>query len=72
MGGGSSYCGASTFDGARLLTRVDAASDSSRVGGNQVRRVRFKGVRMILTPPSRRRGANEQYREIAWERIAAE
>jgi hypothetical protein len=68
----SSYCGAYTFDGARLVTRVDAASDPSRVGGDQVRGVRFEGERMILTPPPRRTGAIEEYREIAWERIAAE
>jgi hypothetical protein len=68
----SSYCGAYTFDGARLVTRVDAASDPSRVGGDQVRGVRFEGERMILTPRSRRTGGSEEYREIMWERIAAE
>jgi hypothetical protein len=68
----SSYCGAYTFDGARLVTRVDAASDPSRVGDDQVRGVRFGGERMILTPPPRRMGGNEEYREITWERIAAE
>jgi hypothetical protein len=68
----SSYCGAYTFDGARLVTRVDAASDPSRVGGDQVRGVRFEGERIILTPPARRTGTNEEHREIAWERIAAE
>jgi Lipocalin-like domain len=68
----SSYCGAYTFDGARLVTRVDAASDPSRVGGDQVRGVRFEGGRMILTPPPRRTGGRDEYREIAWERIAAE
>jgi hypothetical protein len=68
----SSYCGTYTFDGARLVTRVDAASDPSRIGGDQVRGVRFDGERMILTPPTRRAGDSEEYREIAWERIAAE
>ena len=28
----SSYCGNYTFDGTRLVTRVDAASDTSRLG----------------------------------------
>jgi hypothetical protein len=32
-----------TFDGARLVTRVDAASDPSRVGRDQARGVRFEG-----------------------------
>jgi Lipocalin-like domain len=68
----SSYCGTYTFDGARLVTRVDAASDPSRIGGDQVRGVRFDGERMILTPPTRSAGDSEEYREIAWERIAAE
>jgi hypothetical protein len=37
-----------------------------------VRGVRFEGERMILMPPPRRTGINEEYREITWERIAAE
>ena len=68
----SSYCGNYTFDGARLVTRVDAASDPSRIGGEQVRGVRFENDRMILSPPPRRAGEREEYREIIWERIAAE
>jgi hypothetical protein len=68
----NSYCGTYTFDGARLVTRVDAASDPSRIGGDQVRGVRFEGERMILTPPPRRTAAGEEHREIAWERLAAE
>ena len=68
----SSYCGNYTFDGSRLVTRVDAASDPSRIGSDQVRGVRFEGGRMILTPPPRRVGGSEEYRELIWERIAAE
>ncbi|HMD66218.1 MAG TPA: lipocalin-like domain-containing protein [Stellaceae bacterium] len=68
----SSYCGNYTFDGGRLVTRVDAASDPSRIGSDQVRGVRFEGERMILMPPPRHTGTNEEYREITWERIAAE
>ena len=68
----SSYCGNYTFDGALLVTRVDAASDRSRIGGDQVRGVRFEGERMILSPPVRRAGEREEYCEIAWQRIAAE
>ena len=34
----SSYCGNYTFDGTMLVTRVDAASDRSRLGGDQIRR----------------------------------
>src|ERR1044071_3996408 len=31
----SSYCGNYTFDGTRLVTRVDASSDPARLGGDQ-------------------------------------
>ena len=68
----SSYCGNYTYDGARLVTRVDAASGSSRIGSDHVRGVRFEGESMILVPPPRRTGGYEEYREIAWERIAIE
>jgi hypothetical protein len=68
----SSYCGNYTFDGSRLVTRVDAASDPSRIGSDQVRGVRFEDGRMILSPPPRGTGETAEYREISWERIAAE
>ena len=68
----SSYCGNYTFDGARLVTRVDAASDPSRIGSDQGRGVRFEGDRMILSPPPRRTGESAEYRELTWERIASE
>jgi len=68
----SSYCGNYTFDGARLVTRVDAASDPTRIGSEQVRDVRFDGDRMILRPPPRRSNDGTEQRELAWERLAAE
>jgi len=37
-----------------------------------MRGVRFEGERMVLIPPPRRTGEVEEYREITWERIAAE
>ena len=55
----SSYCGNYTYDGERLVTRVDAASDPTRIGSDQVRGVRLVGERMVLVPPPpdrRRRG----------------
>jgi hypothetical protein len=68
----SSYCGNYTFDGSRLITRVDAASDPARLGTDQVREVSFDGERMILRPPPRRTEAGEEFRELTWERIASE
>jgi hypothetical protein len=67
-----SYCGNYTYDGERLATRVDAASDPTRIGSDQVRGVRFEGERMVLIPPPRLTGESEEHREITWERIAAE
>jgi hypothetical protein len=66
----SSYCGNYTFDGARLVTRVDAASDPSRIGSEQVREVRFEGDLMVLRPPQRAYGGGVQQRELYWEKIA--
>lgn len=68
----SSYCGNYTFDGARLITRVDAASDPTRLGTDQVREVSFDGELMILRPPPRPIKGGDEYRELTWERIATE
>lgn len=67
----SSYCGNYTFDGSTLITTVDAASDPSRLGGQQVRKVRFEGERMILVPPELDRDGVKIHRELVWERISA-
>ena len=68
----NSYCGNYSFDGTRLITRVDAASDPSRIGSDQVRGVRFEGERVVLTPPPRHAGSAQEYRELTWEKIADE
>ena len=68
----ASYCGNYQFDGSRLVTRVDAASDPARLGTDQVRDVRFDGERMILRPPPRTRGTGTEQRELTWKRIAPE
>ena len=67
----SSYCGNFTFDGRRLITRVDAASDPARLGTEQVRDVAFDGEILILRPPMDGHWGEVQQREIHWERIAA-
>lgn len=68
----SSYAGNYIFDGSTLTTRVDAASDPSRIGGDQVRGVRFEGELVVLTPPPRDKGGQQEYRELTWQRISDE
>jgi hypothetical protein len=67
----SSYCGNYTFDGTTLVTRVDAsASARIAIGSNQVRKVRFEGKRMVLTPPPVMLDGVLQHRDIYWERVS--
>ena len=66
-----SYAGNYTFDGATLSTRVDGSSDDSRVGGDQVRAVRFDNGLMTLAPPRRLYAGVMQHQELVWERIAS-
>ena len=65
----SSYCGAYTFDGATLVTRVDLSADPARIGSDQVRRVRFEGDRLVLMPPPRPWRGVMQHRELIWEKV---
>jgi len=65
-----SYCGDYTFDGARLVTQVDGASDPVFFSEPQVRDARLEGNRLTLRPPVGFRGASDLVRELVWERIA--
>jgi hypothetical protein len=65
-----SYAGNYTFDGTTLSTRVDASSDASRIGGDQIRAVRFDHGRMVLAPPRRLYAGVMQHQELLWERVA--
>ena len=64
-----SYAGTYSFDGTTLSTRVDASSDASRVGGDQVRAVRFENGLMVLAPPRRLFAGVMQRQELVWERV---
>ena len=64
-----SYAGNYTFDGSTLVMRVDTFSDASRVGGEQVRQVRFEGDHLLLDPPRRPWGGMMQHQELVWERV---
>ena len=65
----SSYCGNYTFDGSTLTTVVDANCDPVRFTAPQVRKVRFEGERMVLTPPTSEVAGVKVTRELTWERI---
>ena len=65
-----SYCGNWTFDGSTLVTKVDAAADPARMGTEQVRKVRFEGERMVLTPPVLEVNGVKVTRELTWEKIS--
>src|SRR5476649_2608588 len=67
----SSYCGNYTFDGATLITTVDAAADPARLSVPQVRKVRFQGELMILVPPPRTDNGVKLDRELTWEKITS-
>lgn len=64
-----SYAGNYTYDGDTLRTRVDASSDPSRVGGDQVRSVRFEKGGLTLAPPRRLYAGIMQHQELFWKRV---
>ncbi len=64
-----SYAGNYTFDGMTLTTRVDASSDTSRIGGDQVRAVRFERGGMVLAPPRRLYAGVMQHQNLFWVRV---
>jgi lipocalin-like protein len=65
----NSYCGNYSFDGTTLVARVDCAANPEQINSDQVRRVEFRGDRMVLFPPPRPMGKINQHRELVWERI---
>lgn len=69
----NSYCGTYTFDGKRLVTKVFANSDPSRLSADQVRDIRFEGELLVMRPPARAvPGKPSEQREIWWKKIADE
>jgi hypothetical protein len=64
-----SYAGNYSFDGETLSTRVDASSDTSRIGGDQVRSASFDNGRLVLKPPRRLYAGTMQHQTLVWERI---
>jgi hypothetical protein len=64
-----SYAGNYTFDGTTLVTHVDASSEASRIGGDQVRAVAFVDGLLVLRPPRRLYAGLMQHQSLVWERI---
>ena len=60
-----SYCGSFRVEGNVLITTVDAAAVTGRLGGEQVRGVEFRKGQLVLIPPRRADGVQ---REIFWDR----
>ncbi|MGE3916992.1 MAG: lipocalin-like domain-containing protein, partial [Hyphomicrobiaceae bacterium] len=65
----SFYSGHYTFDGKRLVTRVDTSIDADRIGSEQVRDVSFEGPLMVLRPPLRTYHGRMERHSLWWERI---
>lgn len=61
----SSYCGPFVLEGDLLTTTIDAASDPSRIGSKQPRRLAWRDGMLVLMPPRRADGGQ---REILWDR----
>jgi Lipocalin-like domain len=67
----NTYAGAYTFDGKRLVTRVDSCSNPAYMGTEQVREVSHEGGLMVLRPPVRAYvGRALEQRVLYWERIS--
>jgi hypothetical protein len=67
----NTYAGTYTFDGQRLITRVDSCSNPAYMGTEQVREVAHTGAQMVLRPPLRTyAGRPAEQRVLYWERIS--
>lgn len=66
----SSYTGIYSFDGTTLVVDVDAATDPERVGGQQIRGVRYESGVLSLFPPPIEIDGVLNHRELTWRRIA--
>lgn len=64
-----SYMGTFRYADGTLTTRVDGTSDSTRLGTDQIRTVRFDGERLVLNPPPRQRDGVLEHRELQWLKL---
>lgn len=67
----NTYAGTYTFDGKRLITRVDCCSNPAYMGTEQVREVGYQHGLMVLRPPRRTYvGRPPEQRVLYWEKIS--
>jgi hypothetical protein len=67
----NTYGGNYTFDGKRLITRVDCCSNPAYMGTEQVREVGHDGELMVLHPPVRAYADRQPERRLLyWEKIS--
>jgi hypothetical protein len=67
----NTYAGTYTFDGTRLITRVDSCSNPAYMGTEQMREVGTEGELMVLRPPVRAYvGRPPEQRVLYWEKIS--
>ena len=65
----NSYCGTYTFDGKRLVTRVDASSNTDWIGTDQIRDVFFEGQVLELRPTEGTGPVDTGQRVLRWKRV---
>lgn len=65
----NSYCGAYTYDGRQLVTRVDASANDDWFASEQVRDVSFEGDLLVLRPPPRITNGKTLQRVLYWQKI---
>ena len=63
----AAYCGQYTFDGTKLVTRVDGASSPDMME-DQVRHIRFEGGRRMIVVPASRLFDRGSGLELVWDR----
>ena len=67
----NTYAGTYTFDGKRLVTRVDSCSNPAYMGTEQFRDVGHDGALMVLRPPLRTyAGRPPEQRVLYWEQLS--
>jgi hypothetical protein len=67
----NTYAGTYSFNGKRLITRVDCCSNPAYMGSEQVREVGHEGGLMVLRPPLRAYvDRPPEQRVLYWERIS--